>query len=246
MRSTVSPLWSGVLWPLAFPREDGRRENIAQEIQDRVAADIVQRGTEQHGENALREDSLAQAFLQIVDGKRALVKKFLHQGVVAFGDEFDKRFVGCFRFFRQIGGNFFYFGFAVAVGRVHQRFHRDEIDHSAEAFLGADGQLDGNNAAAENVLQRVERALKTGQLAVHPIQDKGARLIVLGGVVPGFFGDHLNACGCVYEDERSIRGDERGFRFVDEGGIAGSIEEIDFCFFGLARRPAIRRRRGRY
>ena len=225
-----------VVWSLVaacFPARGRGRENVAQEIQDRVGADIVQRGTEQHRENALCEDCLAQAFLQIVDGKRSLVKKFLHQGVITFGDEFDKRFVGCFRFFRQIGGDFFYFGFAVAVRRVHQSFHCDEINHSAEAFLGADGQLDGNNAAAENVLQRVERTLKTGQLAVHPIQDEGARLIVLGGVVPGFFGDYLNASGCVYDDERSIRGDERGFCFVDEGGIAGSIEEIDFCFVGL-------------
>ena len=212
----------------------GRGENIAEEIQDRVGADIMQGGAEQHGENALGEHSLAQAFFQIVDGKRSFVKKFLHQGVIAFGDEFHERFVGCFRFFREIGGNFFNFGFAVTVGRVHQRFHGDEINHAAEAFLGADGQLDGNNTAAENVLQRVERALKTRQLAVHPIQDEGTRLIVLGGVVPGFLGDYLNAGGSVYDDERSVSRDERGFCFVDKGGIAGSIEEIDFCFFCLA------------
>ena len=73
-------------------------------------------------------------FFKSSTGKRAFVEKFLHQLVVAFGDQFHQRFVRCLRFFGQIGGNFLDFGFAVAIGRVDQRLHRDQINHAAETL----------------------------------------------------------------------------------------------------------------
>ena len=71
----------------------GRRENLDQEIQDRVAADIVQRGAQHHRKDALVSNCLAQPFLQILDRQRALLEKFLHQLVVALGDHLHQCFV---------------------------------------------------------------------------------------------------------------------------------------------------------
>ncbi len=46
-----------------FSARGGRRENFSHEIQNRVVADIVECGAEEHRENAFCEDSLAQPFL---------------------------------------------------------------------------------------------------------------------------------------------------------------------------------------
>ena len=96
----------------------GRGENIGDEIQNGVAADIVERGAEHHRQDALGDYGFAQAFFQVRDRQRAFVEKFLHQRVVAFGDQFDQRLVRGFRFFGHLGGNFADLRFAVAIGLV--------------------------------------------------------------------------------------------------------------------------------
>ena len=136
--------------------------------------------------------------------------------------------MGFFRFILQGIGNILYSGLAVAVGRVHVSFHRDEIDHAAETFFCTDGHLERNNGAAENLDEGLEGALKAGEFAIHPGENEGAGNIVFGAIVPDFFGGDLGADMGVHGDEGGIGGDERGFCFGDEGGVAGEIEEIDF------------------
>ena len=95
----------------------------------------------------------------------------------------------------------------------------------------SNGQLNGYGSTAKNMLDGIQCALEAGEIAVHPIQDECARLIVFGGVVPNSFGADLDTSGSVEHDQRGVGGDERGFCFVDEGGVAGRIEEIYFYFF---------------
>jgi hypothetical protein len=139
-------------------------------------------------------------FFRSATGKRALVEKLLHQRVVAFGDHFHQGFVRFLGVLDEGCGNFFDFRLAVAIRRVGQRLHGDQVHHPAKAFLRTDRQMQGNHAAAEDALHRFEGAVETGQFAVHPVEDERARQIVLGGVVPHFLGDHLHARGGVNQD----------------------------------------------
>ncbi len=141
-----------------------------------------------------------------------------------------------FGFFGEIGGNFFHFCLAIAIRRVRQSFHCDEIDHASECFFRANRQLQRHNATPKDLPQRIKRAFVTRQFPVHPIDHECARLVVLGRIVPGFFRHYLNAVRGVDKNQRRIGGDQRGFRFIDERGIARRIEEIDFDFFRLAWR----------
>ena len=130
---------------------------------------------------------------QILDGKRALLKKLLHQLVVALGDHLDQLFVRLLGRLGHVRGNLFDLGAAVAVRRVDQRLHGHQIHHAAKIFFRADGQLHRHHAAAESLLHRFQRAVEIGQLAVHPVDHNGARQFVLGAVVPHLFRDHLHA-----------------------------------------------------
>ena len=152
-RSTVSPLWSGALVARGLPARGGRGENLGQEIQDGVAPDIVQRGAEQHRENALcRAPPRAGLFSNPPRAAcpcrkiPASIRRRLRR---PFPPASSCAALACFG---QLGGNFLDLGFAVAIGRIDQRLHRDEIHHAAKLFLLADGQLDRHGAAAEHLL----------------------------------------------------------------------------------------------
>jgi len=77
----------------------------------------------------------------------------------------------------------------------------------------------------------IQCAFETREIAVHPIQDKCARLIVFGGVVPNSFGAHWTpaaASSTISEASAAIA----RICFVDEGGVTGRIEEFIFTFSG--------------
>ncbi len=241
LRSIVSPLWSGVLWPIAFPRAAGEGKISTRKFRIASLPILCSAELSRTGKMRLARDGIAKALLQVFDRKRAFVEKLLHQRVVAFGHQFHERFVRRFRFF----------------GQCRREFPRSLLCHRHPActisafivtrsttprndFFRADGQLDRHHAAPENLLERIERALETRQLAIHPVQHERARLIVFRGVVPDFFGDHLNAGGRVHDDQRGVRGDQRRFCFIDERRIAGRIEQIDFGFFRLPGRLPFR------
>src|SRR6267154_725722 len=144
--------------------------------------------------------------------------------------------MGGFCFVGERGGNFFYGGLAVAIGFVHVGLHGDQINYAAKPFFGADGELQRDDVAAEDGLQRFHGALEAGELAVHPSEDKGAGDVVLGAVIPNFFGGDLGADVGVDGDQRGVGSDQRGFGFGDEGGISGKVEEINFNVAALAKR----------
>ncbi len=85
------------------------------------------------------------------------------------------------------------FGLAVAVRSVDVRLHRDQIDHAAKSVLRADRQLQRHDVAAEHARERFHGAVVARQLAVHPVDGERARQVILDRVVPHFFGHHLHA-----------------------------------------------------
>src|ERR1700722_20537130 len=150
--------------------DGGRGKNRDHQIQDRVAADVVEGGTKHHREKALGDDRFAEPDDEIVYRQSALVEKFLHKLIVPFGYQFDQRFVAELGFFGEGLRNFFNLGDAVAVGRINQILHGDQVHHAEKTLFPADRKLNGDDAAAKNLLNGIERALEAGEIAVHPIQ----------------------------------------------------------------------------
>src|SRR6266700_615849 len=210
----------------------GMRERVGEEREEAGGADVVKSGSHQDGEKFFGDDGFADGGDEVMDGNSAFAKKLFHHFVVAFGNHFDQFFVGFFGFVGEGGGNFFDGGLAVTAGLIDVRFHGDQVNDAAESSLAANWQLKGNHVAAENLLERFHGAFETGELTVHPGENEGARNVVLGAIIPNFFRSDLRADVAVNGDEGGIGGDERGFRFGDESGITGEIDEINFDFLG--------------
>ena len=213
-------------------------EGVGEESEQAGGANVVERGSHQDGKDFLGHDGFAHRGDEVVDGNGAFPEKLFHHFVVAFGDHFNQFFVGFLRVAGKGGGNLFDGGFAVTIGIVNVRLHGHQVDDATEASFRADRQLQRDDVAAENLLERLHRALKARELAVHPGQNEGAGNVVLRAIVPNLFRGDLRAHVGVNGDKRGISGDQRGLGFGDERGIAGEIDEINFDFLGRTGRPS--------
>ena len=220
----------------ASPRRIGK--HFHQEIEQRGAADVVQRGRQHHRINALGLESVAQPFHQVFHRQRALLEELLHQRVVALGDHFHQCLMRSLGGLGEFPGNLLDFRFAIAIRCVNVRLHRDQVHDAMKTFLRADRQLHGNHVAAKHARQRLHRAVVTRQLAVHPVDRERARQVILDGVVPDLLRYHLDSRERVHDDQRRVRSHQRRARIVNERAVTRRIQKIDFYFFALsARRP---------
>ena len=111
------------------------RKNIGKERQQATVPDVMRSRNHQHRNNLFRDDRLAHAGNQILDGNRPLAEKLLHQLIVAFGHHLYQPLVRFFGIFCQRGGNFVDLRFAVSVRRIKMRFHRNQVNYAAKSTL---------------------------------------------------------------------------------------------------------------
>ena len=116
--------------------------------------------------------------------------------------------------------------------------HADEVDYTFEIFFGADGELDRDGEAAEDVLHAGERAVKRRTLAIELVDENGAGEIELVGEAPDLFGLDFDARDAIDNHQRGVGGDQRGFGVVQKNIKAGSIEQIDFLLGPLGESDA--------
>ena len=88
---------------------------------------------------------------------------------------------------------------------VDVRLHAHEVDRAVERLLLADRDLERHDAAAELLVQRLDRAVEGGALAVHPVDDEEHGAPELQGELPGALGLDLDARDRVEDDERGSR-----------------------------------------
>ncbi len=117
------------------------RENVSKKSEQAGGADIVQRGSHQHGKDFFSDDGFADGGDEIVDGNGAFAEKLFHHFVVAFGDHFNKFFVGFLGVISKGSGDFFNGRFSITAGSVEVRFHGHEINDAAESFFAPYGHL---------------------------------------------------------------------------------------------------------
>ena len=201
------------------------------EIEDQVAADVVDGGSAHHGEDAHFANTLAHALENMVHREGALLEELFHVSVVAFGDDFDQDLVSLLGFFGVLRGDFAFLALAVAVRRVGVSRHADEIDDPLEIAFAADGQVDGDGGAPEEFLDAGQGALEIGALAIEFINDDRAGELELVGEGPHLFGLDFDSGDAIDQDQGGGGGDQRAAGVVDKDVISGSIEDVDFGFF---------------
>jgi len=220
----------------------GRGQDLGDERENEIGADVVAGGGAEDGENAASSDGFLEAADDVFDGQRASGEELFHELVVAFGDHFDECFMG------GIGGGFLrsgdiaFFAFAVAVGLVAEGFHADEIDDAGEGFFFAERELNGDGGAAETGVNAFERAFERGAFAIELVDDEEAGQLHVFGELPDFFGGDFDAGDTVEQDDGGIGGNHGGLRFGEEDVVARRIDDVELGF--LPRKGGDGRRDG--
>ena len=197
-----------------------------------VGGDVGDAAGEQDGEDAVFANGFVERGDEVLLGDGALGEVLFHQLVFAFGDQFDQRFVGGLGRLGEAGGNFGDLAAAVAVGRVVEGLHGDQVDDAVKTVGVGDGQLDGDAGAAPALVQIVdegaEAAAAAGFGVVHLVDDHEAGNVGFFGEPPDALGDGLDAVLGVDHDGGRFDGKQGGAGFVGEHVEAGGVDEVDF------------------
>ena len=210
---------------------DGRGSVDLEEVEKMVGGDVGEAAGEQDGEDAVFANGFVERGDEVLLGDGAFGEVLFHELVFAFGDQFDEGFVGGLGAGDQAGGNFADLAAAVAIGRVVEGLHGDQVDDAVEAVGIGDGQLDGNAGAAPALVEVVDEGAQAlaaaGLGVVHLVDDDDAGHIGFFGVAPHALGDGLDAGLGIDDDGGGFNRQQGGAGFVGEHVEAGGIDEID-------------------
>ena len=214
---------------------DGRGDVVEEKVEDLVAADVAQAGSEEHGEELVFAYRIVNAGDDVLLADSSGLEEFAHQLVIAFGDQLDQGLVGCLGLLGQAGGDLFDAGAPIAADLIVVGLHLDQIDDALEGLLGPDGELDGDDGASEGGGERLHHALEVRALTVHAGADDHARQLEILGVAPNLLRDHLDAGDRIDHDQRGIHDRQGELGLVHEHVEAGGVDEVDFDLVPLDR-----------
>ena len=101
--------------------------------------------------------------------------------------------------------------------------------------LDADRDLGRDDVRAERGLQRVERAVEVGALAVEHVDEQHPRDVALGGDLPQPLRRDLGAHHGVDHEDRRLADAQRAERVGDEARLPGRVEQVDLALVPLER-----------
>ena len=95
--------------------------------------------------------------------------------------------------------------------------------------LAADRDLGRDDVRAERGLQRLERAVEVGALAVEHVDEEHAGDVALGGDLPQPPRRDLGAHHGVDHEDRRLADAQRAERVGDEARLTRGVEEVDLA-----------------
>jgi hypothetical protein len=107
------------------------------------------------------------------------------------------------------------------------RFHADEVHGAAEVALLPEGDLEGDGAPPELLLERLHDAVERSAFPVHPVDHEEDGAFELLRVLPGLLRLNLDAGDRVEDDDDRVRGRDRGPHLGGEDPIARSVQQVD-------------------
>ena len=214
---------------VAFDRRDvDRRGQIVDDgVEQQLNALVAVSGTAEHGGDVHREDALADRLFDLVGGDFLLFEQLLHQLLVE-----HRRVVE--QFLSRLGALFFHVlgdlavleSLAVLVG-IDDRDVFDKVDDADEVILFADGLDHSDRGGVQSVLHHLEHVFKVRSVAVHLVDERDARNVVLGRLSPNGLGLGLNAAACAEDRHRAVEDAERTLDFNGEVDVSGGVDEVD-------------------
>ena len=110
---------------------------------------------------------------------------------------------------------------------VDDRLHVDQVDDALELGLGADRQLERHGVGAEAVDHRLRALVEVRADAVHLVDERDARDVVLVGLAPDRLGLRLDAGDGVEQRDGAVEDAQRALDLDGEVDVARRVDDVD-------------------
>src|SRR4051794_15048817 len=200
---------------------------VEHRVEQRLDALVLERGAAEDRRHVEVERRLANRRLELVDGDLGFLEDELDELVVVVGDLLEQvlaRLVGAVD---VILGDVDDVELLAELVLVDDRLHPDEVDDPDEVGLGPDRQLHRHGVRAEAVDHRLHGLVEVRADAVHLVDERDARDVVLVGLAPDGLGLRLDAGDRVEQRDRAVEHAQRALDLDGEVDVAGRVDDVD-------------------
>src|SRR4051794_2404815 len=212
------------------------REVVEHGVEQRLHALVLEGGAAEDRRHVEVERRLADRRLELVDRDLGLLEDELDELVVVVGDLLEEvlaRLVGAVG---VVGGDVDDLELLAELVLVDDRLHADQVDDPDEVGLRPDRQLHRHGMRTEAVDHRLDGLLEVRPDAVHLVDERDARDVVLVGLAPHGLGLRLDARDGVEERDRAVEHAQRALHLDGEVDVAGRVDDVDPVVAPLAGR----------
>ena len=166
--------------------------------------------------------------LDLVLGQVARLEVLVHRLFARLGRGFEHVLAPLLGVLEQVGRD-------LAVVELHalrcfipdDRLHLDEVDHAGEAFFGADRDDDGHRVRVQARLHLVDDLVEVRAGAVHLVDERKARHLVLVGLAPDGLRLRLHAAHGAVHHARAVKHAHRALDLDREVDVPGGVDDVD-------------------
>jgi hypothetical protein len=116
---------------------------------------------------------------------------------------------------------------ALAVVVVGDRLHLEQVDVALELVPGEHRHVDRHGLGAQPVAHHLHDVLEIGAHAVHLVDERDARDVVLVGLAPHRLGLRLDAADGAEHGDRAVEDAQRALDLDGEVHVAGRVDDVD-------------------
>jgi hypothetical protein len=184
---------------------DRRRHEVDHRVEHALHALVLEGAAAEHRMDLAGDRALADAGIDLGFGQLARLQVLVHQLFVGLGRGLDHLLAPLLGVGLQLGGNRLVAELH-ALGRLvpEDRLHLDQVDHALEVVLGADRNDDHDRVRLQAVDHHLADAEEVGADAVHLVDEREARHLVLVGLAPDGLRLRLHAADRVVHHDRAV------------------------------------------
>ena len=226
-------LLGGIVRAYRVAGVDRGRQVVAHAVEQLLHALVLERGAAERRGDGAGDAALAERLLDLVVRELLAREELLHEGVVLLGGALDHLLAVLLRLLEHVGWNLFLRDrLAEGLHVIAESLHRDEVHDAAERLAGADRKHHRHGVRAELVLHLLHHGVEVRADAVHLVDERDLRHLVLLGLAPHLLGLRLHLLGLrLHAAHRAVEGHgavehaERALHLGREVHVSGSVDQ---------------------
>ncbi len=204
------------------------RQVVDDGVEQRLHALVLERRAGEHRRDRDVERRGAERAAQHLGRDLGLVLEVrLGQLVVVVGDRVDQLVVVLLGLLAQLLGDLLHREVGAQRVVVDDRLHLDQVDDATEVLLLAERQLHRDRVRAEAVDHRLHGRKEVRARAVHLVDERDARDLVVIGLAPDGLGLRLDAGDRVEDGDRAVEHAQAALHLDGEVDVPGRVDDVD-------------------